>query len=507
VTPALQRYSLLRLCLTLGVLAWTLGIVAAGGWADIGAVPFLRVCAAALVVVVAATLWMQRRPVADRFLLGQLAVDVSLASVLSAYTGGRHSFFIFLYFPAIAAGAYLLRMRGSLLTAGMAALGFLAMLAINGELGSPTAHGSLVLYSETMFRLFAFVLLALLTGQLGETVARVDQRLQQERRTTAVLAMEHGTVLERVKAGVLTTDVEGRVAQVNPFGRALLGEVVGRPLDEVFAGRSARTAAGGWEETRPDGQRWACTEAGLPGGGRVVLVDDITELQRMRESVARDERLVAAGRLAASMAHEIRNPLASLSGSLQLIREEHPSRLADLALSEAGRLNRLVEDFLDVARRPRIVPIEVDVHTVVADVCEAFARDARYQGKVTATCAGVPSVAKVDADRVRQALWNLVINGAQAMPRGGTVHVDVRPRHDDAIEIRVTDQGVGIPAADRDRVFDPFYTTRSGGTGLGLAVVEQVTRAHGGTIRVDGRSSGGTEFVLAFPREAQVIDG
>lgn len=507
MTPALQRYSLLRLFLTLGVLAWTLGIVAAGGWADIGAIPFFRVCTVALVTVVAATLWMQRYPVSERFLLGQLAMDVTLASVLSAYTGGHLSFFIFLYFPAIAAGAYLLRMRGALLTAGMASAGFVVMLAVRDDLTVPTAEGSLVLYSETMFRLFAFALLAVLTGQLGETVARVDQRLQQERRTTAVLAVEHGTVLDRVKAGVLTTDADGRVAQANPFARALLGDVVGHPLAEVFRARAAITVAGGWEETRPDGQRWACTEAGLPGGGRVVLVDDITELQRMRERAARDERLVAAGRLAASMAHEIRNPLASLSGSLQLIREEKPSRLADLALSEAGRLNRLVEDFLDVARRPRIVPVEVDVHTVASDVCEAFTRDARFHGKVTAVCAGTPCVARVDADRVRQALWNLVINGAQAMPRGGTVHVDVRPRGDDAIEIRVMDDGVGIPATERDRVFDPFYTTRSGGTGLGLAVVEQVTRAHGGTVRVDGRPSGGTEFVLAFPREAQVTDG
>jgi two-component system sensor histidine kinase PilS (NtrC family) len=295
------------------------------------------------------------------------------------------------------------------------------------------------------------------------------------------------------------------VAQANPFARALLGDVAGTTLAEVFRGR---VADGAWEETGPDGQRWVCSEAPLPGGGHVVLVDDITEIQRMRERVARDERLVAAGRLAASMAHEIRNPLASLSGSLQLIRDEHPSRLADLAVSEAERLNRLVENFLGFARAPRVDPVELDVHAVATEVCDAFRRDPRFAGKVDAHCTGRAALAQVDGDRLRQTLWNLVINGAQAMPRGGVVTLDVEPAEEPAGAcVRVSDQGVGIPAADRDRVFDPFYSTRTGGTGLGLAVVDQIVRAHGGRISVQARAGGGTQFEIFLPREARVTDG
>ena len=206
----------------------------------------------------------------------------------------------------------------------------------------------------------------------------------------------------------------------------------------------------------------------------------------MRDRASRDERLVAAGRLAASMAHEIRNPLASLSGALQLLREEHPSRLIDLAVSESERLNRLVENFLGVASKPRISTQRVDVTLIAREVCE-----------------GVPVHAEVDPDRVRQTVWNLVLNGAQAMPVGGDILVSVREADQGApgVEVRVADRGVGISERDRERVFDPFYTTRSGGTGLGLAVVEQSARAHGGSVRVEGREGGGTAFVVWLPRE------
>jgi two-component system sensor histidine kinase PilS (NtrC family) len=249
------------------------------------------------------------------------------------------------------------------------------------------------------------------------------------------------------------------------------------------------------------------SETALPEGGVVVLIHDITEITRMKDRVARDERLVAAGRLAASMAHEIRNPLASLSGALQLVREDRPSRMLDLAVSESERLNRLVENFLGLASQPRLRPTRIDVALLAHDVCDAFARDPRFDGRARATCVATSAMAEVDADRLRQALWNLVLNGAQSMPSGGTVTVLVSPTaapsHRGAgVEIRVGDEGVGIADRDRDRIFDPFYTTRSGGTGLGLAVVEQVVRAHGGNVSVRGRVGGGTEFVCWLPVEA-----
>lgn len=483
------------------MLVWALAYVVAGGWAAGSFRPFLALCVGSLIILVATTVWTRRNTPSTLFVAVQLGLDVTLATSLAALTGGRESFFIFLYVPAIAAGAWLLRLPGAIGTASVASLAMLGMLAVRGDLTPTDADHQLFLYLEAGFRIFAFLLIAILTGQLAESVERTGRALAAQQRTTLALATEHGTVLDRVRAGVVTTDATGRIVALNPFARRLLGEVAARPLVDVFRRPEGREA---WEEHRPDGQRWVCTIAPLPDGGQVVVVDDITEMARMRERAARDERLVEAGRLAASLAHEVRNPLAGLSGALQMIREEHPSRLADLALGEAERLNRMVEDFLSVPGKPRLRRVPVDLHALGADVCDAFGRDPRYRGMVEAYVEGASVVVSADADRLRQALWNLVLNGAQAMPRGGRIRVRVDPAPPGGAEIRVSDEGVGIPTDDRDRVFDPFYTRRSGGTGLGLALVDQVVRAHGGTIRLEPGASEGTAFVVWLPVESGI---
>lgn len=466
--------------------------------------PVFRVVGIALAVLLIVVFIVRGRAVSRPFQLVQLSLDVLLVSVLSEMTGGLHSLFTLLYFPTIGAGAYLLRREGALWTATFATAGFLLMLLVHDELRAPDGDAALIVWSEVMFRIFAFYLMALLTGQLGELLARTGAALDEERESSLLLTSEHDTVLERVRAGVLTSDRDGMIVSLNPFGRALLGEVRGQPLVSVLPQARGGTT---WEERRPEGERWVCSRAVLPDGGSVIVIEDITEMARMREAVVRDERMIEVGRMAAGMAHEIRNPLASLSGSLQLIREEHPSRLADLALGEAERLNRLVEDFLDLSRRRPINPRPIDLHALATEVCEAFGRDPRYAGKVDATCLGAPTPAAADPDRIRQALWNLVLNGAQAMPRGGTITVTVHatsatPEQPDGVALVVADEGVGVPPGDRARLFDPFYTTRSGGTGLGLLLVEQVARAHGGTVHIEAGAPSGTRFHLWLPREA-----
>jgi two-component system sensor histidine kinase PilS (NtrC family) len=508
VTEQLQRYNIFRFFVSLGILGWAMGISFAGGWSDGGTTRLFRVCAVALFVLLLTTLWTRRHAPTPRFVLVQLALDVALATVLSAYTGGRHSFFIYLFFPAIAAGAWLLRMRGALIVAGLASVGFVAALAIRGEMPPADPADALLAYSETMFRVLAFFLIAILTGQLGESLARAGQALQEERFTTLVLQTEHGTVLDRVRAGVVTTDAQLHVVSMNPFAQRLLGDVRGASLPELFPGR---VAGGSWEERRGAGGHWICSEASLPDGGHVLVVDDVTELERMRSEASRNERLVSAGRLAAGLAHEIRNPLASLSGSLQLLRESGSraraeARLLDLALGEADRLNRLVDDFLGIATRPSIVRQPCDPFAIARDVCDAFARDPRYNERTRVACEGESALLRADPDRLRQALWNLLLNGAQAMPRGGTVRVSVRPApaagtRPAAIEFVVEDEGVGIAPDELARVFDPFWTSRTGGTGLGLALVDKVVRGHGGSIAARPRDAGGTSFVFWIPRD------
>jgi two-component system sensor histidine kinase PilS (NtrC family) len=498
IAASLERYAVARLLIVLGVLAWSTVLLVSGEWSEAQATPFVGTCGVALLVVTLSRVWASRdRRVGSAFVYGQVTFDIVLASALSWLTGGHASFFVFTYFIAIAAAAYLLQYRGAIVTAALCTVGYLTMTLLQD---TPTER-LVIVYSEGMFRILAFFLVALLMGRLAEQAEATGAALERQQRSTVALAAAHDTVLAHVHAGVLTADGRRVVNAANPFAVELLGEVVGTSMDALFPGRTEADARS-WEESRRDGQRWMVSENRLPDGGFVVLVHDVTELTRMKDRASRDERLIAAGRLAASMAHEIRNPLASLSGALQLVREDRPSRMLDLAVSESERLNRLVENFLGLAAQPRLRPVRADVSMIAHDVCDAFARDPRFVGRARATCVASRAFAEVDADRLRQAVWNLVLNGAQAMPAGGTITVLVAPgTHDGAegVEVRVGDEGVGIADVDAERVFDPFYTTRSGGTGLGLAVVEQVVRAHGGVVSLRARVGGGAEFVIWLP--------
>jgi signal transduction histidine kinase len=299
-----------------------------------------------------------------------------------------------------------------------------------------------------------------------------------------------------VRAGVLTTNAEDIITSVNPSGRMLVGDVRGQRLGHVFQGGIHHRT---WEESRDDARKWVCSQAPFQDGGRVVVVEDVTELWEMRERAQRDERMVAVGKLSAGLAHEIRNPLASLSGLLQLIAEDSNSREVQLALAEAGRLNRLVEDFLQAARTPTIRRVTTRVDEVAAQTAVAFGQDQRFAGRVRVQLATEAVTANIDPDRIRQVLWNLVLNAAQAMPQGGAIDLSVAPANETGVCIEVADRGVGIDPLDRERIFDPFYTRKNGGTGIGLALVDQVLRGHGGSIAVSERSGGGSTFRIWLP--------
>ena len=246
-----------------------------------------------------------------------------------------------------------------------------------------------------------------------------------------------------------------------------------------------------------------CRKQQMDSGGDVVVVEDITDLRQMEERVEREERLAAVGRLAAGLAHEIRNPLASLSGAVQLLQEESEDELHGIVLREVENLNELVDDFLDIARPLQLRVARVSVATIVEDVVAAFEQDRRYQGKCTmhTEIQDVPVLA-IDGNRVRQVLWNLVLNAAQATPESGRIAIIVQP-YQSGLDVLVEDEGVGIPVSQMERIFDPFYTTRSGGTGLGLANVDRIVRAHGGEVLVYSREGEGTTFTLRFPCDAE----
>jgi two-component system sensor histidine kinase PilS (NtrC family) len=303
--------------------------------------------------------------------------------------------------------------------------------------------------------------------------------------------------LDQLPVAVLSSR-SNRFDNQNTITNQMLGNMVGENVPGVFSQSDER-----WEQHEGEGEeaRWlSCRRSPRDGGGEIFVVEDITRLREMEALIEREERLAAVGRLAASLAHEIRNPLASLSGSVQLLQEKNDSPLHRIILREVSRLNRLVEDFLTSARPLQLSLSSCQPTQIIAEILTAFQNDPRCQGKhVRHEFHSTPTLL-VDGARFHQVIWNLLINAAHATGVGGSIGIVVQTLPDDeTTQIEITDDGVGISPEKLLRIFDPFYTTRTGGTGLGLANVDRIIRAHGGTVSVESREGDGTTFFVRIP--------
>lgn len=444
------------------------------------------------------------------FVLVQLLFDSLLVTTFVQLTGGLHSVFFILYFMNIVAAAILVpRRRAGLMITVVNALAFVAstfLVALFVAEEPVAGAGSPSLYMDMLLRVFGFVLIGFLTNQLAVRTRQADAALAKQQETTRVLEEEHGLIVQSVLSGILTVDDRAVIRTANPAALARLGTCEGRPLAAVLPGLKRYTDGQEitlWGPEEPLTLLCYRSPLGM-SGGEVVVFEDVTALRSYEAVRKREERLVGVGRIAAGIAHEIRNPLASLSGAIQLLKDEEPGPLLDIAQREVLRLNDLVGEFLNSAR-----PIELRVEgvcltAVVDEVVEAFGKDPRYGEQVDIVVAEdepPEGEVRLDSDRLRQMLWNLLLNAAQAMPEGGTIHMRVGCDEQN-VTIEIRDEGTGISEEELGRVFDPFYTTRQGGTGLGLANVDRLARAHGGSVSVRSRVGAGTTFLLDFPRHA-----
>lgn len=441
---------------------------------------------------------LQRLGHTNGFRWFQLLLDTVFATALILLTRGPVSPFFPLYFLNIVAAAWLVSSWASVLLAALDAVSYGAVLWLVGPEALAEVLGTAVpIYVWVAFQVLAFFLVGILASLLASKIRLTTEALAQQQEAQAVLVDRHERVMNELPAGVLIVDPQGVVRGQNPFVTKTLGELDGVSIEQLLPNDEAQ----GEQTIRgPDSDIAVRYSRGqLQDGGQVVLFEDVTRLREMEAAVARDERLAAVGRLAAGLAHEIRNPLASLSGSVQLLRDETKDPLYDIVLREVQRLNDLVEDFLDSARPVRLSFAKADPGKIIGEVTAAFRNDERYRGRrVVRTQANRLPEIVVDPGRFRQVLWNLLLNGAQATPDYGTISITAEVEADELV-VLVQDDGVGIQPDHLQRIFDPFYTTRSGGTGLGLANVDRIVRAHGGAIGVTSELGKGTCFRLGFP--------
>jgi two-component system sensor histidine kinase PilS (NtrC family) len=463
----------------------------------------------------------------------QLAVDLVIASLLVHMTGGAQSAYTFFYPLTIIGAATVCSRDATIWVALAAALLFLlvGLLTWSGFLPAPAGLGArpvspLDLSRSLGLNLAAIGGVSILALNLSTQLQRTSASLASERTAAADLLTLHSDIVRCLSSGLLTVDPWDMVLTINESACEILSTspagTVGALVEKVLPGLSAQMKGLGPKGSiqrselnveRPGQSDLVVGISVSPladhGGrflGRVVNFQDLTELRKMEVNVKQAERLAVVGGLAAAVAHEIRNPLASISGSIELLgqmpqSDEDGRALMGIVTREIDRLNGLVSDLLDYANpRPlKIAPI--DVAELVRDTVRVFGQD-RGLGSVTVDARleeRTDVKLHADAAKLRQVLWNLIRNAAEAAAQGGGHVVVELERGTHEVAVRVRDDGPGIPSEHRDRVFEPFFTTKSRGSGLGLATVLNLVTDHRGTVHLESQAGRGTCFTVRLP--------
>jgi len=470
----------------------------------------------------------------------QAVFDVALVTVVVHVTGGALSLFAPLYILVTVGASLLLPVGGVLL---IAALGNAVYFA-DVLLGHDTPVGLGLVLQLVVFALVALAV-AYLAARLQE--AGISREELEERLTIAKLQAED--ILRNIRSGIVTIDSRGRLLFANPMSGTLLGfdadSVRGLPVRQVFA-TTAPALVAALERAVQARERVTRGEAAITVHGRTfpiglttttigsdgspegisatAIFQDISDNKRLEELRLRAERLEAVAELSASLAHEIKNPLASIRSATEQLASRPKANdddrtLGRLIVRESDRLSRLLSEFLDFARVRVTRGERVDMSAIARTAAGlAAAHPDRKSGvKVSCTAPTEPLLVEGDEDLLHRAVFNIALNAVQASRENGEVRIEIGTMPVDqiptgvpftmhAVALRVTDDGPGIPIEIRDRVFDPFFTTKPGGTGLGLPIVHRAIEAHRGFVFVDS-SSKGTKFTVLLPLARPPVNG
>lgn len=466
------------------------------------------------------------------FFLLQAGVDVAFVSLILFATGLYESVFTFMYVIFVLLGSLEKFLPGGIVCALASSATYVALVQLQqaGLLLPPGFEQSVVpsplLLRAEVTHTVGFLLSGLLSGILGEDLRKSRQRARDQEGALQELETFHRHVVETLPSGVVTVDPQGRIGLINGTACQILGirkeEAEGRGAEEILAGLALDPRGRENPERRPeilfrrrDGaeihlgfSRSPMRDAGGGTVGTVVIFQDLTPIKAMEERVRIADRLAAMGELAAGLAHEIRNPLASITGSSQMLRElgdlpDVSRTLLQIIERESQRLNGLISDFLAYTTgSPRTVG-PVDLPGLVREVVEGIrAGEGREHHVEVSLSAGESPAVEGDAEQLKQVLWNLVRNGVEATPPGGRVDLDLflQVRHGERYAVvTVSDTGKGIDPSILGKIFNPFYTAKEGGTGLGLAISQRIVQVHRGFIEVRSSPGKGSVFSVFLP--------
>jgi two-component system, NtrC family, sensor histidine kinase PilS len=452
----------------------------------------------------------------------QLVIDVLFEIVLVYVTGGIDSWFSFTLILSVLAASIVLNKRAGFVIATLSSILYGALINLQLYEVLPATSEGLMEAKDYLYKIFIhtifFYLTAFLSGYLSSRLERAVRKLEEKDIDLRTLEIFNREVLESLPSGLFTVDLSGRILLFNRSAESITGlkreDVVGRKIESVMTfpkfplpdGRSEAVITVGRVEKIIGLGVSALKDIDGNTKGFIVIFQDLTKLKKLESEMKQKEKWAAIGELSSSIAHEIRNPLASLKGSIEMLREgamqdNYKERLMQIALKEMERLNRIITDFLTYSRPAPPNIQRIDLQMLLDETLDLLENVHQGAGDLNIR-RDYSERLDVDADpqKLRQVFWNLCINAVEAMPDKGELAVSAR-NAGDSVQIIFRDSGSGIDEKSVEKIFYPFFTTKEQGTGLGLAIAYRIVEEHEGRINVSSKPGIGTIFEVILPKK------
>ncbi|NWF99136.1 MAG: PAS domain S-box protein [Nitrospirae bacterium] len=461
------------------------------------------------------------------FAYTQLVIDIIFETILIYFTGGIESWYSFTLIITILASSIVLDKKAGFVIATQSSIfyGSLLNLQFYGIIPVKTEYP--VEVTEYLYKIFIhvsfFYITAYLSGYLSSRLETTEKKLEEKDFDIKDLEFFNQEIIESLPSGLCTTDIRGRTIIFNKAAERITGidrkNIIGRKIDDVLPSFKFPFKEGRRDEVFDTGNQKKIIGLtispfrGLAGDqkGFIVVFQDLTKIKQLEAEIQRKEQLATIGELSSSIAHEIRNPLASLKGSIQMLKEgtfpeSHREKLMGIALTEMDRLNRIVTDFLIYSRPSPLNRDNVNICALLDTTIEIL-KNSASENKVLINRQYSNHIEIVaDSGKLQQVFLNLGLNAVEAMPDGGELTVAVSDKND-TIEIDFKDTGTGIEEKNLKKIFYPFFTTKEQGTGLGLAIAYRIIEEHKGAINLETVHGSGTTFKIILPKKNEEKQG